>query len=95
MNEKTSPSDLPDEEWEWSKEVIPAATSGGRPRPLCRRAVLKAIFAVTKDGLPWRMLPTNSPTGQSVSYDLRPCHGGVSREPVGQNDRGGRTGARV
>jgi putative transposase len=72
MNEKTSPSDLPDEEWEWIKEVSPAAPSGGRPRPLGRRAVLQAIFAVAKGGLPWRMVPTHCPTGQSVSHDLRP-----------------------
>jgi hypothetical protein len=47
MNEKTYPSDLTDEEWEWIKEVIPAAKSGGRPRTLCMRAVLNAIFYVT------------------------------------------------
>jgi len=48
MNEKIYPSDLTDEEWEWIKEVIPAAKSGGRPRTLCMRAVLNAIFSVTK-----------------------------------------------
>ena len=40
MNEKIYPSDLTDEEWEWIKDVIPAAKSGGRPRTLCMRAVL-------------------------------------------------------
>ena len=44
MNEKIYPSDLTDEEWEWIKDVIPAAKSGGRPRTLCMRAVLNAIF---------------------------------------------------
>src|SRR5947209_2125585 len=44
LNEKTYPSDLTDEEWEWIKELIPAAKSGGRPRTLCMRAVLNAIF---------------------------------------------------
>jgi putative transposase len=32
MNEKIYPSDLTDEEWEWIKDLIPAAKRGGRPR---------------------------------------------------------------
>ena len=48
MNEKIYPSDLTDEEWEWIKDLIPAAKSGGRPRTLRMRAVLNAIFEVTK-----------------------------------------------
>ena len=71
MNEKIYPSDLTDEEWEWIKEVIPAAKSGGRPRTLCMRAVLNAIFYVTKGGIQWRMLPVNFPTWQSVYHSLR------------------------
>jgi putative transposase len=71
MNEKTYPSDLTDEEWEWIKELIPAAKSGGRPRTLCLRAVLNAIFYVTKGGLQGRMLPTNFPKWQSVYHYLR------------------------
>ena len=71
MNEKTYPSDLIDEEWEWIKDVIPAAKSGGRPRTLCMRAVLNAIFYVTKGGIQWRMLPTNFPKWQSVYHSVR------------------------
>jgi transposase len=71
MNETTYPSDLTDEEWEWIKDVIPAATSGGRPRTLCMRAVLHAILTVTKGGSQGRMLPTTFPKWQSVSHDLR------------------------
>ena len=71
MNEKTYPSDLTDEEWEWIKELIPAAKSGGRPRTLCMRAVLNAIFYGTKGGIQWRMLPTTFPKWQSVYHDLR------------------------
>jgi putative transposase len=44
MNETIYPSDLTDEAWEWIKDLIPAAKRGGRPRPLCMRAVLNAIF---------------------------------------------------
>ena len=71
MNEKIYPSDLSNEEWEWIKDVIPAAKSGGRPRTLCMRAVLNAIFYVTKGGIPWRLLPVNFPKWQSVSHDVR------------------------
>jgi transposase len=56
MNETIYPSDLTDEEWEWIKDLIPAAKRGGRPRTLCMRAVLNAIFYVTKGGIQWRML---------------------------------------
>src|SRR5215469_11388355 len=71
MNEKTYPSDLTDEEWEWIKDLIPAAKRGGRPRTLCMRAVLNAIFYVTKGGIQWRMLPGNFPKWQSVYHYLR------------------------
>ncbi len=71
MSEKIYPSDLTDEEWEWIKDLIPAAKSGGRPRTLCMRAVLNAIFYVTKGGIQWRMLPTNFPKWQSVYHYLR------------------------
>src|SRR5512132_2747392 len=71
MSEKIYPSDLTDEEWEWIKDVIPAAKNGGRPRTLCMRAVLNAIFYVTKGGIQWRMLPTDFPKWQSVYHYLR------------------------
>src|SRR2546422_4224049 len=79
MNEKIYPSDLTDEEWEWIKELIPAAKSGGRPRTLCMRAVLNAIFYVTKGGIQWRMLPTDFPKWQDrKSTRLNSSHGYIS-----------------
>ena len=71
MNETIYPSDLTDEEWEWIKDLIPAAKRGGRPRTLCMRAVLNAIFYVTQGGIQWRMLPINFPKWQSVYHYLR------------------------
>ena len=71
MNEKTYPSDLTDEAWAGITELIPAAKSGGRPRTLGMRAVLNAIFYVTKGGIQWRMLPTNFPKWHRVYHDLR------------------------
>jgi len=53
------------------QDMIPAAKSGGRPRTLCMRAVLNAIFYVTKGGIQWRMLPSNFPKWQSVYHYLR------------------------
>jgi len=71
MNEKIYPSDLTNEAWEWIKDLILAAKSGGRPRTLCMRAVRNAIFYVTKGGSQWRRLPTNFPKWQSVYHYLR------------------------
>ena len=51
--------------------MIPAATSGGRPRTLWRRAVLTAILYVPKGGIQWRMLPVHLPKWQSVYHYLR------------------------
>src|SRR5437773_10018815 len=83
MNEKTYPSDLTDEAWAWITELIPAAKSGGRPRTLCMRAVLNAIFYVTKGEIQWRMLPVHLPKWQSVSHALRAWKlpGGVGQNP--------------
>ena len=71
MNDPISSSELTDEEWVWIKDVIPAAKSGGRPRTLCMRATLNAIFYVTQGGLQGCMLPTNFPTWQSVDHYWR------------------------
>jgi putative transposase len=71
MNETIYPSDLTDEEWEWIKDVIPAAKRGGRPRILCMRAVLNAILYVPQGGIQGRMLPGNFPKWPSVSHYLR------------------------
>lgn len=68
MNEKLYPSDLTNEEWDYIKDLIPAAKPGGRPRELEMRQVLNAIFYVTKGGIQWRLLPKDFPKWKSV-YD--------------------------
>jgi putative transposase len=68
MTEKIYPSDLTNEEFDCIKDLIPAAKSGGRPRELCMKQVLNAIFYITKGGIQWRMLPKDFPKWQSV-YD--------------------------
>ena len=62
---------MTDEAWACIQALIPAAKSGGRPRTLCMRAVLHAIFYVTKGGSQWRMVPINFPKRQSVYHYLR------------------------
>ena len=71
MNEKLYPSDLTDEEWDSTKELIPDAKPGGRRRELCMRQVLNAIFYVTKGGIQWRMLPREYPKWKSVYHYFR------------------------
>ena len=65
---KNYPSDLTNEEFDCIKDLIPPPKPGGRPRELCMREVLNAIFYVTKGGGQWRMLPINFPKWKSV-YD--------------------------
>jgi len=71
MNDKIYPSDPTNEAWEGITDLIPAATSGGRPRTLWMRAVRNAIFSVTTGGIQGRMLPTNFPKWQRVYHYVR------------------------
>lgn len=71
MNEKLYPSDLIDEEWDFIKELIPAAKPGGRRHELDMRQVLNAIFYVEKGGIQWRMLPHDYPKWKSVYHYFR------------------------
>ncbi len=64
--EKTYPSDLTNEEFDYIKDLIPDAKPGGRPRTLVIREVLNAIFYITKGGVQWRMLPSDYPKCNSV-----------------------------
>ncbi len=64
--EKTYPSDLTNEEFDYIKDLIPSAKPGGRPRKLVMREVLNAIFYITKGGIQWRMLPSDYPKWKSV-----------------------------
>lgn len=66
MSEKIYPSDLTNEEFDCIKDLIPAAKTGGRPRTLCMREVLNAIFYITKTGIQWRYLPKDFPNYKSV-----------------------------
>jgi len=45
---------------------VPPAKPGGRPREVCIREVVDAIFYVLRSGCAWRMLPHDFPAWQTV-----------------------------
>lgn len=71
MSNQLYPSDLTDMQWQYIKDLIPAAKPGGRPRSLEMRAVVNAIFYVVVGGIPWRMLPREYPKWPSVYHYFR------------------------
>lgn len=68
MKTQTYPSDLTDEQWQYIKELIPAAKTGGRPRSLDMKAVVNAILYLVVGGVQWRMLPKDYPKWKSVYH---------------------------
>lgn len=71
MNKKEYPSDVTDSQWDYIKELIPSAKTGGRPRSLDMRQVINAILYVTVSGIQWRMLPKEYPKWKSVYHYFR------------------------
>jgi transposase len=51
MNNQTYPTDLSDRQWDWIKDRIPAAKTGGRPRSLARRQVINAMLYLVVRGI--------------------------------------------
>ena len=68
MSDQLYPSDLTDTQWEYIKDLIPAAKPGGRPRRLDMRLVINAILYVVVGGIQWRMLPREYPKWPSVYH---------------------------
>lgn len=66
------PSDLTDAEWRVIKPLIPVKTGKGkgrgRPRVVSIRAVLNALFYLTRVGCQWRYLPKSYPALGAVRY---------------------------
>jgi transposase len=65
MQTRKYPSDLTDEQWALVEPLIPG-TTGGRPRKTSMRAVLDAIFYITRTGCQWRFLPKDFPPMSTV-----------------------------
>src|SRR5215510_3478604 len=66
MSDQLYPSDMTDREWEYIKDMIPAAKPGGRKRVTDMRQTLNAIFYLTRTGCAWRYLPLQYPPWQTV-----------------------------
>ncbi len=66
MKRKCYPSDLTDEQWSLLEPWIPPARPGGRPRKTDMRAVVNAIFYLTREGCSWRALPHDFPPWKTV-----------------------------
>src|SRR5215213_2881516 len=71
MRNQLYPTDLTDTQWDLSKELLPPAKPGGRPRTLDMRQVLNAILYVVVGGIKWRMLPREYPKWKSVYHYFR------------------------
>ena len=71
MRNQLYPTDLTDSQWDLSKELLPPAKPGGRPRTLDMRQVLNAILYVVVGGIKWRMLPREYPKWKSVYHYFR------------------------
>src|SRR5882672_4573684 len=66
MSDQLYPSDMTDREWEYIKDMIPAAKPGGRKRVTDMRQTLNAIFYLTRTGCAWRYPPLEYPPWQTV-----------------------------
>jgi putative transposase len=66
MQRKPYPSDLTDAQWSLLEPWIPGARPGGRPRKTPMRAVVNAIFYLTREGCTWRALPHDFPPWKTV-----------------------------
>jgi transposase len=64
------PSDLRNAEWARLEPLIPAASTGGRPRKTDTRAAMNAILYLMRTGCPWRYLPRDSLPPCSTVYNI-------------------------
>jgi transposase len=63
---KGYPSDLSDSEWAIIGLLVPEAKTNGRYATISRRALLNAMFYVTKTGCGWEWLPCDFPHWKTV-----------------------------
>lgn len=57
-------------EWAVLGPVIPAASSGGRPRTTDMRSAMNAILYLLRTGCPWRYLPRDGFPPRSTVYNI-------------------------
>jgi len=72
------PSDLTDDQWRLIGPLIPPSPPRGNDRRTSMRAVVNAIFYISRGGCAWRMLPKDYPPWQTVyGYFARWKHDGT------------------
>ena len=59
-------SDVTDREWTLIAPHLPAVRPGCRPRSVCWRRVVNAVFYLLQTGCQWRMLPRDFPARSTV-----------------------------
>ena len=59
-------SDVTDREWTLTAPHLPAVRPGGRPRSVCLRRLVNAVFYLLQTGCQWRMLPRDFPPRSTV-----------------------------
>jgi transposase len=68
---KAYASDLSEAQWGILEPLIPPAKTGGRPRSVNMREILKGIFYILRGGCAWRLLPHDFPAWSTVYDYLR------------------------
>jgi len=71
MLNKPYPSDLSDAEWTIIGLLVPEPKTNGRHATISRRALLNAMFYVTKTGCGWEWLPREFPHWKTVYHYFR------------------------
>jgi putative transposase len=65
------PTDLSDPEWAIIGQLVPQPKTNGRYATISRRALLNAMFYVTKTGCGWEWLPREFPNWKTVYHYFR------------------------
>ena len=71
MESRRYPTDLSDAEWTLLEPHLPVPKRRGRPRLHSPRAILNAVFYVSKTGCQWRMLRHEFPPWKTVFHYFR------------------------
>ena len=71
MGRKAYPSDLTDREWELLEPFIPQPSLEGRRAEIERREIVNGMLYVLRSGCPWRLLPHDLPTWETVYWYFR------------------------
>lgn len=60
------PTDLSDDQWRTIRPLLPLAKPGGRPASVNLREVVNGILYISHCNCPWRLLPHDFPSWQTV-----------------------------